>query len=118
VNGAFPRGDESDDDGEEEEEGEDGETDEFLGGVGRKEKGDVRRLPVDGGEEIADATAETHHERVGVEGLIVLVSGGADVAQQRLARTQTDLAGKVEKNDAEAEQGGGGADGKRPTRRR
>ncbi len=46
------------------------------------------------------------------------MSGGTDVAQQRLARTQTDLAGKVEKNDAETEQGGGDSDGDRPTRRR
>ena len=86
MNGAFPRGDESDDDGEEEEEGEDGETDEFLGGVGRKEKGDVRRLPVDGGEEIADATAETHHERVGVEGLMERGRGEKGVCGGRASR--------------------------------
>ena len=67
--GAISSRDEREDDGEKEEDAEDGEADEFLRGVAREEKRHVRGLPINGREEIADASAEAHHERVRVERL-------------------------------------------------
>ena len=61
----------------------------------------VHVAPVDRRDQVADAAAETDHDRVDSEAALLLAVGAARVRQQRLARRQTRLTREVEHHGAD-----------------